>query len=146
MSYFQQHILQRKGSQDNLGEAYDDNAKPTPLMRQSSKQNFLKDMYQDVKDLKAPILRYPFNISIYNLLYFIIAPTLTYQLNFPRSKPMRWKHVLTILFRMMVVSGLILFFCEQYIMPTLQNSMEPLHNRCVTPFVNFYTFLVFGLL
>ncbi len=83
---------------------------------------------QEVKDLKPPYLRYPQNLTLRNVLYFCVAPTLCYQLNYPRSERIRWKIVLTILFRMLIVSGLILFGSEQYIKPTLQASMQAMHN------------------
>jgi len=83
---------------------------------------------QEVKDIKPPFLHYPENLTIPNILYFSVAPTLTYQLNYPQAKGIRPHILVTILLRMMVVSGLILFATEQYIMPTVTNSMEAIHN------------------
>lgn len=38
-----------------------------------------------VADTEGLIVRYPYNVSLANLYYFWAAPTLTYQLNFPKS-------------------------------------------------------------
>ena len=84
-----------------------------------------------VKDLKPPFLRYGQNINLPNLLWFCVAPTLTYQLNYPMADRTRWPHVLTLVIRISIVTGLILFAVEQYIKPTLWSSMEPLHNMDV---------------
>jgi diacylglycerol O-acyltransferase-1 len=34
------------------------------------------------------LLQYPENVALGNMLYYLAAPTLTYQVNFPRSH--RW--------------------------------------------------------
>lgn len=124
--------LSRRGSRDTFdkdssGIAFDDNMKPrTP--RSATRDNLELAFLQEVKDIKPPFLRYPQNLTLPNLLYFSVAPTLCYQLNYPQSKGIRWSIVMLILFRMMVVSGLILFATESYIMPTVHNSMQALHN------------------
>lgn len=84
------------------------------------------DSLSEVKDLQAPFLRYGDNLRLKNLLWFCIAPTLTYQLNYPQAPRTRWPHVVTLLLRIGLVAALILFSIEQYIVPTLRTSMEPL--------------------
>ena len=111
-------LMTRKNSSDKLNQ-FDDNMKPIV-----SDEGVLSG----VKDLKSPILKYPQNLTLKNLVWFSVAPTLTYQLNYPASQKIRWPIVVTIVFRMLVVSGLILFSVEQYIMPTLNNAMIPMHN------------------
>ena len=83
----------------------------------------LRDV-QQVKDLKPPFLHYPQNLSFNNLLYFSVAPTLCYQLNYPQSPTIRKKHLFTLLIRMMVISGLILYGAEQYIKPPVMSGMQ----------------------
>ena len=96
----------------NHPEEEDNNGKP------------MGNAFAEVSDLEMPILNYPRNISLGNLLYFCVVPTLCYQLNYPRSPYIRWKYVATILFRMIIVAALIIFFVEQYISPTLGKSMK----------------------
>lgn len=84
----------------------------------------LGNAFAEISDLELPILQYPRNITLGNLLYFCIVPTLCYQLNYPRSPYIRWKYVVTVLFRMVIVAALIIFFVEQYISPTLGKSVK----------------------
>lgn len=94
---------------------HDDNAKPIGL-------------FNELKDLEPPFLMYPQNITLKNLLYFLVVPTLCYQLNYPRSPKIRINYILTLLVRMFLVSGLIIFAVEQHINPTLQNSLRAMEN------------------
>ncbi len=125
-------MIGRKGSSENLNSisnaaisnnniSFDDNGKPVTLQRSPSM--IYTTSLQEVKDIRPPYLKYPQNLKLNNILYFIVAPTLTYQLNYPTSPTTRWKHVITILFRMVVVSGLILFGIEQYIKPALAQAV-----------------------
>lgn len=38
----------------------------------------------------APPLRYPDNLTVQNMCYFLAAPTLCYQLGYPRTPHIRW--------------------------------------------------------
>jgi diacylglycerol O-acyltransferase-1 len=38
----------------------------------------------------APAVRYPDNITYANMVYFLAAPTLCYQLGYPRTPYIRW--------------------------------------------------------
>lgn len=106
--------LIRRQQKNALPDNEDDNGKP------------VGNAFAEVSDLELPILQYPRNITLGNLLYFCVAPTLCYQLNYPRSPRIRWKYVLTVLFRMAIVAALIIFFIEQYISPTLGKSVKPI--------------------
>ena len=86
-------------------------------------------IFQEVKDLQPPFLQYPTNLTIGNMLWFCVAPTLCYQLNYPRSPSIRWQYVLTILIRMVVSACFIVFCVEQYISPTLAQSFVALKSR-----------------
>uniref|UniRef100_A0A8K9VCQ9 O-acyltransferase n=1 Tax=Oncorhynchus mykiss TaxID=8022 RepID=A0A8K9VCQ9_ONCMY len=72
---------------------------------------------------------YPGNLTHRDIYYFVFAPTLCYELNFPRSPRIRKSFLLRRLFEMVrskIISGkqsyVILF---QWIVPTIQNSMKP---------------------
>lgn len=97
-------------SQDSL----DSQAKPASL----------ENIFAETNDLEPPYLYYPMNIALPNLLYFCLAPTLCYQLNYPRSPHIRWKYLLTLIIRMFLVGGLLIFVVEQYIKPTLEGSID----------------------
>jgi len=42
-----------------------------------------------VEDVEGLVVRYPYNLGLGELYYFWLAPTLTYQINFPRSPSVR---------------------------------------------------------
>ena len=46
-----------------------------------------------VVDLAGNAVRYPENLSLRNLLYFLAAPTLVYQVAYPRSQRFRVRWV-----------------------------------------------------
>uniref|UniRef100_A0A3B5KLE2 O-acyltransferase n=1 Tax=Takifugu rubripes TaxID=31033 RepID=A0A3B5KLE2_TAKRU len=57
--------------------------------------------------------------------YFIFAPTLCYQLNFPRSPRIRKRFLLRRLFEMLFFMQLLVGLIQQWMVPTIQNSMKP---------------------
>lgn len=76
------------------------------------------------------IILYPNNLTVNDMYYFMLAPTLSYQLNYPRMKgPIRYRYILSILIRMVVCSGLILLFVEQYVIPTVEVSAPSIHDN-----------------
>jgi diacylglycerol O-acyltransferase-1 len=91
----------------------------------------LSDIFTDVKDLEAPYITYPNNINIPNMLYFCVAPTLNYQLNYPRSPKIRWRYVLTIVARLVATLIIVTFSIQQYIGPTLAASYSAMQNKNV---------------
>lgn len=71
---------------------------------------------------------YPQNLNLGNLLYFLVAPTLCYQLSYPRSPRFRIKWLLRRVFMLSTGLGMMLFIIEQYIEPTIDNSIKPLQD------------------
>jgi diacylglycerol O-acyltransferase-1 len=79
-----------------------------------------------VENLENPV-DYPDNLTVSNLYYFLLAPTLSYQLNYPRSPSIRWNNVLSYTSRLLFSIGLIIFVVEQYVSPLLKSSIKPIH-------------------
>jgi hypothetical protein len=119
-----------------LSADYYNNAKPSSSSLNDSR--YLVAI-SEVKNIQSPFLLYPQNISLSNLLYFLIVPTLCYQLNYPRNDKIKWDKVFFIVFRLIVVSFAVLFAIEQYIKPTLAGAIEPMEkgdipgNSCFLP-------------
>ncbi|XP_046361762.1 diacylglycerol O-acyltransferase 1-like isoform X1 [Haliotis rufescens] len=69
---------------------------------------------------------YPDNLNLKDMYYFMCAPTLCYELNFPRSARIRkrflMKRIIEILFLWQLMLGLV----QQWVIPTLNNAMQPL--------------------
>jgi len=117
--------LERSDSNSSIrsSDTQDNNAKPYGEQ--------LQLLLAECKDLQPPFVLYPQNITILNLLYFSIAPTLCYQLNYPRSPSIRWTNVIFLLFRLVFVGAMILFSVEQYIFPHLESIVTPMADRNV---------------
>jgi hypothetical protein len=123
--------LQRSAAKLHTASSTNSISTPVNLSRSNSKssndlqqkKSTLLNLFAEMEDLEAPFLVYPQNISIMNLLYFCLAPTLCYQLNYPRSKSIKMKIILSILFRLGFCSSLILVVIEQYVRPILENAV-----------------------
>ncbi|XP_033754870.1 diacylglycerol O-acyltransferase 1-like isoform X2 [Pecten maximus] len=74
------------------------------------------------------IISYPDNLTQSDLWYFMVAPTLCYELNFPRSLRIRKRFLIKRIVEMLFLSQLILGLIQQWIVPTVQNSMRPLQD------------------
>ncbi|XP_053105703.1 diacylglycerol O-acyltransferase 1 isoform X2 [Hemicordylus capensis] len=68
---------------------------------------------------------YPANLTCRALYYFLFAPTLCYELNFPRSPRIRKRFLLRRLFEMLFFLQLLVGLIQQWMVPTIQNSMKP---------------------
>ncbi|XP_072534854.1 diacylglycerol O-acyltransferase 1b [Salminus brasiliensis] len=69
---------------------------------------------------------YPGNLSLKDLYYFVFAPTLCYELNFPRSPSVRMSFLLRRLFEMLILTQLLVGLTQQWMVPIIQSSMKPL--------------------
>ncbi|XP_004837789.2 diacylglycerol O-acyltransferase 1 isoform X2 [Heterocephalus glaber] len=70
-------------------------------------------------------ISYPDNLTYRDLYYFIFAPTLCYELNFPRSPRIRKRFLLRRLLEMLFFTQLQVALIQQWMVPTIQNSMKP---------------------
>lgn len=68
---------------------------------------------------------YPENINYKDLYYFMFAPTLCYELNFPRSARIRKRFLLKRVVEMIFLCGLMLSLIQQWIFPTVNNMLIP---------------------
>jgi hypothetical protein len=71
-------------------------------------------------------LKHPENVTIYNIYYFMFAPTLVYEENFPRNKNIRWDFLIKRCMELVIISAVIVVLVEQYIVPLVKNSMRPM--------------------
>ncbi|XP_075405223.1 diacylglycerol O-acyltransferase 1 [Tenrec ecaudatus] len=74
---------------------------------------------------EQPAVSYPDNLTHGDLYYFLFAPTLCYELNFPRSPRIRKRFLLRRLLEMLFLTQLQVGLIQQWIVPTIQNSMKP---------------------
>eukprot|EP00252_Welwitschia_mirabilis_P011552 TRINITY_DN25829_c0_g1_i2.p1 TRINITY_DN25829_c0_g1~~TRINITY_DN25829_c0_g1_i2.p1 ORF type:complete len:467 (-),score=30.93 TRINITY_DN25829_c0_g1_i2:24-1424(-) len=65
-------------------------------------------------------------VTLKSLLYFMVAPTLCYQRDYPRTKYIRKGWVLRQLLKLVIFTGVQGFIVEQYMNPIIKNSQHPL--------------------
>uniref|UniRef100_A0A1I7YW54 Diacylglycerol O-acyltransferase 1 n=1 Tax=Steinernema glaseri TaxID=37863 RepID=A0A1I7YW54_9BILA len=70
-------------------------------------------------------MAYPNNLTISNMYYFLFAPTLCYELNYPRTPKIRKSFLFRRLGEMIGLSFLIIALNQQWIVPLLKNSLAP---------------------
>lgn len=78
----------------------------------------------DIKQL----VQYPENLTIKDLLYFLLAPTLCYELNFPRTTRIRKRFLLKRLLEVIVLVNVIMGLFQQWMIPSVRNSLTPFSN------------------
>uniref|UniRef100_UPI0037E8DD02 diacylglycerol O-acyltransferase 1b n=1 Tax=Semicossyphus pulcher TaxID=241346 RepID=UPI0037E8DD02 len=71
---------------------------------------------------------YPGNLTIRDMYYFVFAPTLCYELNFPRSPKIRIGFLLRRLVEMMFFTEMLVGLTQQWMIPIIQSSMKPLED------------------
>lgn len=71
------------------------------------------------------LTEYPNNLTLCDLYYFLIAPTLCYELNFPRSQRIRKRFLLRRILEMVVLSNIAIAMFQQWIIPSVRNSFQP---------------------
>lgn len=67
-------------------------------------------------------------LSLGNIYYFWCAPTLTYQIAFPRAAFIQWPKVLRLSIQLVVCVVLVLFLVAQIVIPNLNNLVRDLDN------------------
>ncbi|XP_078542577.1 diacylglycerol O-acyltransferase 1 [Lissotriton helveticus] len=83
-------------------------------------------------DTASKEVSYPGNLTYKDLYYFVCAPTLCYELNFPRSPRIRKRFLLRRLFEMLFFIQLLIGLIQQWIVPSVQNSMKPFRDMDYT--------------
>ncbi|CAB1420090.1 unnamed protein product [Pleuronectes platessa] len=71
---------------------------------------------------------YPGNLTIRDMYYFVFAPTLCYELNFPRSPTIRIGFLLRRLSEMLFFTQMLVGLTQQWMIPVITSSMKPLED------------------
>ncbi|XP_020793055.2 diacylglycerol O-acyltransferase 1b [Boleophthalmus pectinirostris] len=71
---------------------------------------------------------YPGNLTMKDMYYFVFAPTLCYELNFPRSPKIRMSFLVRRLVEMLFFTQLLVALTQQWMVPIIQSSMKPLED------------------
>ncbi|XP_001639351.2 diacylglycerol O-acyltransferase 1 isoform X1 [Nematostella vectensis] len=75
---------------------------------------------------KEPMVEYPDYLTQQDLYYFLLCPTLCYELNFPRLPAIRKRFLIRRIVEFFFLLGLMIGVAQQWIVPTIKNSIKPL--------------------
>ncbi|CAF1190651.1 unnamed protein product [Adineta steineri] len=84
------------------------------------------DSHESTNVSKHPVV-YPNNLTYKNLYYFMFAPTLCYELNFPRSPRIRIRFIIRRCGEILVLLSLQYCLGQQWILPILRTLDRPLN-------------------
>jgi diacylglycerol O-acyltransferase 1 len=74
------------------------------------------------------LVQYPDNLSLKDLFYFLLAPTLCYELNFPRTTRIRKRFLIKRLLEVVVGINIVMALFQQWMVPSVKNSLIPFSN------------------
>ncbi|XP_077284254.1 diacylglycerol O-acyltransferase isoform X2 [Arctopsyche grandis] len=77
------------------------------------------------EEIDQSIVKYPDNLNIKDIFYFILAPTLCYELNFPRTTRIRKRFLVKRILEVFLGIHLIMALFQQWMIPSVQNSLIP---------------------
>nr|CAI5868684.1 unnamed protein product [Callosobruchus analis] len=98
----------------------------------TARQNSKSGLRNDAKDSKVSLVQYPDNLNLKDLYYFICAPTLCYELNFPKTDRIRKRFLLKRIFEVLICGQIIMVIMQQYMVPSIKNSLIPFSNMDYT--------------
>lgn len=81
-----------------------------------------------VKDHYKELIQYPDNLSLKDLSYFLLAPTLCYELNFPRTTRIRKRFLIKRILEVVVGINIVMALFQQWMIPSVKNSLVPFSN------------------
>ncbi|XP_032530138.2 diacylglycerol O-acyltransferase 1 isoform X2 [Danaus plexippus] len=80
---------------------------------------------EDDIDLSPGLVKYPHNLNLKDLFYFLLAPTLCYELNFPRTTRIRKRFLIKRLLEVVFGINLVLALFQQWMIPSVKNAVDP---------------------
>lgn len=87
----------------------------------------------DKKDKSIPdLVLYPNNLHLRDLFYFLLAPTLCYELNFPRTSRVRKRFLIKRLLEVVIGWHIVMGLFQQWMIPSVRNSLIPFSNMDLT--------------
>ncbi|XP_055376424.1 diacylglycerol O-acyltransferase 1 [Condylostylus longicornis] len=77
------------------------------------------------------LVHYPDNLNFKDLFYFLCAPTLCYELNFPRTTRVRKRFLIKRLLEVVIGVNVVMALFQQWMIPSVKNSLVPFSNMDV---------------
>ncbi|XP_045766748.1 diacylglycerol O-acyltransferase 1 isoform X2 [Maniola jurtina] len=101
------------------------------LRRQSLSEPNWKPLEDEKADGKSGLVKYPDNLNLKDLFYFILAPTLCYELNFPRTTRIRKRFLIKRIIEVVFGVNLVLALFQQWMIPSVTNAVDPFSQMSV---------------
>ncbi|KAG6797932.1 diacylglycerol O-acyltransferase 1 isoform X1 [Apis mellifera caucasica] len=103
------------------------------LQSSTAKQNGeeVDDSKHEVDVAGTVLVQYPDNLTFRDLYYFILAPTLCYELNFPRTQRIRKRFLIKRILEVVVGCQVVMSLFQQWMVPCVKNSLVPFSNMDV---------------
>uniref|UniRef100_A0A8D9EG80 O-acyltransferase n=1 Tax=Cacopsylla melanoneura TaxID=428564 RepID=A0A8D9EG80_9HEMI len=86
---------------------------------------------ESVTSTPPQLVEYPDNLKLKDILYFFCAPTVCYELNFPRTDRIRKRFLIKRLLELLVGLQVLASLFQQWIIPSVKNSLIPFSNMDV---------------
>jgi len=80
-----------------------------------------------VSELNQNLVQWPDNQTVADISYFMLAPTLCYELNFPRTNRTRKFFLIRRIFEVSLGTNLMLALIQQWIVPNVIHTLVPFH-------------------
>ncbi|XP_018407025.1 PREDICTED: diacylglycerol O-acyltransferase 1 isoform X2 [Cyphomyrmex costatus] len=93
--------------------------------------NDVTDFEHEINDCGNLLVQYPDNLSFGDLYYYILAPTLCYELNFPRTQRIRKRFLIKRILEVVVGCQVVMSLFQQWMIPSVKNSLIPFSNMDV---------------
>lgn len=74
------------------------------------------------------LVQYPDNLNLHDLVYFLCAPTLCYELNFPRTTRIRKRFLIKRILEVIIGVNIVMALFQQWMVPCVKNSLIPFSN------------------
>jgi len=87
---------------------------------------------ESMKDHPKELVQYPDNLNLKDLYYFLVAPTLCYELNFPRTTRIRKRFLIKRILELAVGINIVMALFQQWMVPSVKNSFVPFSNMDIT--------------
>ncbi|CAF1030665.1 unnamed protein product, partial [Didymodactylos carnosus] len=104
----------------------------SPLSKMTKKKKLIKGnhlkstKYLSLYNLNESLVDfYPLNLTLSNLYYFLVIPTLCYELKFPKTRRIRKRFLIRRTLEVIFFAMLNILLIQQWIMPILRNSHQP---------------------
>jgi diacylglycerol O-acyltransferase-1 len=82
----------------------------------------------DIEEHHTVLVQYPDNLTLKDLSYFLCAPTLCYELNFPRTSRIRKRFLIKRILEVVIGVNLMFALFQQWMIPSVKNSLTPFSN------------------